>query len=73
MTQDERAYPDIVVDIIDKAGQVRFIFLRGGCLREAGAINENALLAAAQDFFDRYQQCPEKILSLIGSKAKKVS
>lgn len=32
-----------------------------------------ALLAAAQDFFDRYNQCPEKILSVIGSKAKKVA
>ncbi len=42
MTQDERAFSGIVVDIINKAGPVRFIFLCGGCLREAGAINENA-------------------------------
>ncbi len=42
MTQDECASADIVVDIIDKARLVRFIFLRGGCLREEGAINENA-------------------------------
>ena len=34
---------------------------------------KRALLAAAQDFFDRYNQCPEKILSVIGSNAKKVS
>jgi putative transposase len=34
---------------------------------------KQALLAAARDFFDRYNQCPEKILSVIGSKAKKVS
>ena len=33
---------------------------------------KQALLAAAQDFFDRYNQCPEKILSVIGSKAEKV-
>jgi hypothetical protein len=33
---------------------------------------KQALLAAAQDFFDRYKQCPEKILSVIGSKAEKV-
>jgi len=33
---------------------------------------KQALLAAAQDFFDRYNQSPEKILSVIGSKAKKV-
>jgi transposase len=33
---------------------------------------KQALLAAAQAFFDRYNQCPEKILSIIGSKAKKV-
>jgi hypothetical protein len=42
MTQDECAPPDIVVDTIDKARLVRFIFLRGSCLREAGAISENA-------------------------------
>lgn len=34
---------------------------------------KKALLAAAQDFFDRYNRCPEKILSVIGSKAEKVS
>lgn len=34
---------------------------------------KQALLAAAKEFFDRYNQCPEKILSVIGSKAKKVS
>jgi transposase len=33
---------------------------------------KQALLAAAQEFFDRYNQCPEKILSIIGSKAKKI-
>ena len=33
---------------------------------------KQALLAAANEFFDRYKQCPEKILSVIGSKAKKV-
>lgn len=33
---------------------------------------KQALLAAAQEFFDRYNQCPEKILSVIGSKTKKV-
>jgi transposase len=33
---------------------------------------KQAPLAAAQEFFDRYNQCPEKILSIIGSKAKKV-
>lgn len=32
-----------------------------------------ALLAAAQNCFARFNQCPEKILSVIGSKAKKVS
>jgi putative transposase len=31
------------------------------------------LLAAGHDFFDRYNQCPEGILSVIGSKAKKVA
>jgi hypothetical protein len=35
-------------------------------------VTKQALLAAAQDFFDRYNQSPEKILSVIGSKAKKV-
>jgi transposase len=34
---------------------------------------KQALLAAAQEFFDRYNQCPETILSVIGSKAEKVS
>lgn len=34
---------------------------------------KQALLAAAQQFFDRYNQCPERILSVIGSKTKKVS
>jgi len=33
---------------------------------------KQALLAAAQEFFERYNQCPENILSIIGSKAKKV-
>jgi transposase len=33
---------------------------------------KQALLAAAQQFFDRYNQCPERILSVIGSKAEKV-
>ena len=33
---------------------------------------KQALLAAAQDFFARYNQNPEKILSVIGSKALKV-
>jgi transposase len=32
-----------------------------------------ALLAAARDFFDRSNQCPEQILSVIGSNAQKVS
>jgi len=34
---------------------------------------KQALLAAAQQFFDRYNQSPERILSVIGSKTKKVS
>jgi transposase len=34
---------------------------------------KQALLAAAQQFFERYNQCPERILSVIGSKTKKVS
>ena len=34
---------------------------------------KQALLVAAQEFFDRYNQCPEKILRVIGSNAKKVS
>jgi transposase len=33
---------------------------------------KQALLAAAQDFFARYNQNPEQILSVIGSKAKKL-
>jgi putative transposase len=32
-----------------------------------------ALLAAARDFFERYNQCPERTLSVIGSNAKKVA
>jgi len=32
-----------------------------------------ALLTAARECFDRFNQCPEKILSVIGSHAKKVS
>ena len=31
---------------------------------------KQALLAAARDFFDRHNQCPAKILSVIGSNAK---
>ena len=31
---------------------------------------KKALLAAAQDFFERYNRTPEKILSVIGSHAK---
>jgi transposase len=34
---------------------------------------KQALLAAARDFFERYNQCPERILSVIGSNAKKVA
>jgi putative transposase len=34
---------------------------------------KQALLAAARDFFDRYNRYPERILSIIGSKAKKVA
>jgi hypothetical protein len=30
------------------------------------------LLTAAQDFFDRFNQCPYKILSVIGSHAAKL-
>jgi transposase len=29
----------------------------------------NALLQAAQEFFDRYNQCPQRMLSIIGSHA----
>ena len=32
-----------------------------------------ALLAAAQQCFERFNQCPEKILSVIGSNAQKVA
>jgi putative transposase len=32
-----------------------------------------ALLAASQDFFDRYNQCPGKILSVIGSHAAELA
>lgn len=31
-----------------------------------------ALLAAARDFFARYNQCPQKVLSIIGSHAAEV-
>jgi transposase len=34
---------------------------------------KSALLAAAQQCFERFNQCPQKILSVIGSKAKKVA
>lgn len=34
---------------------------------------KQALLAAAREFFDRSNQCPENILSVIGSHAQKVS
>jgi len=34
---------------------------------------KQALLAAARDFFDRYNQCPHKILSVIGSRAAEVT
>jgi hypothetical protein len=34
---------------------------------------KQALLAAAQQCFDRFNQRPEKILSVIGSNAQKVS
>jgi putative transposase len=34
---------------------------------------KQALLAAAQRCFERFNQCPQKILSVIGSKAKKVA
>ena len=40
--------------------------------RSESTQTKQALLAAANEFFDRYKQCPEKILSVIGSKAKKV-
>jgi hypothetical protein len=34
---------------------------------------KQTLLAAARDFFDRYNQCPEKILSVIGSHAQNIA
>ena len=34
---------------------------------------KQALLKAAQECFDRFNQCPEKILSVIGSNAQKAS
>ena len=34
---------------------------------------KQALLAAARDFFDRYNQCPHKLLSVIGSHALEVT
>ncbi len=34
---------------------------------------KQALNASARQFFDRYNQCPEKILSVIGSNAEKVA
>jgi transposase len=34
---------------------------------------KQALLAAARDFFDRYNQCPQKLLSIIGSHAAEVT
>ncbi len=34
---------------------------------------KQALLAAARDFFDRFNQCPHTILSVIGSHAAKVA
>jgi len=34
---------------------------------------KQALLIAAQECFERFNQCPEKILSVIGSNAQKVS
>jgi putative transposase len=30
-------------------------------------------LAAPRDFFDRYNQCPEKILTVIGSHAQNIA
>jgi len=36
-------------------------------------VTVKALLAAARDFFDRYNQCPNAVLSIIGSHAAKVS
>lgn len=34
---------------------------------------KQAMLAAPRDFFERSNQCPERILSVIGSNAKKVA
>ena len=34
---------------------------------------KQALLAAARDFFDRYNQCPHKILSIIGAHTGEVT
>jgi len=34
---------------------------------------KQALFVAARDFFDRYNQCPQTILSVIGSHAEKVA
>ncbi|MGZ3583244.1 MAG: transposase, partial [Ktedonobacterales bacterium] len=35
-------------------------------------VTVKALLAATRDFFDRYNQCPNAVLSIIGSHATKV-
>ena len=34
---------------------------------------KQALVAAARDFFERYNQCPEKVLSIIGSHAAELT
>ncbi len=34
---------------------------------------KQALNASAREFFNRYNQCPEKILSVIGSNVEKVA
>lgn len=34
---------------------------------------KQALLAAARDFFERYNQCPRKVLSIIGSHAAQLT
>ena len=34
---------------------------------------KQALLAAARDFFERYNQCPEQVLSIIGSHAAELT
>lgn len=36
-------------------------------------VTVNPLLAAGRDFFDRHNQCPNAVLSIIGSYAMKVS